>query len=85
MDMNTDFPARAIIDLTALEKNLQQLRKYDPNVQAMAIVKANAYGHGGAQIARAALQFGVKCFGVAQLAEAMQLRQALKDLSLIHI
>ena len=79
MDMNTDFPARAIIDLTALEKNLQQLRKCDPNVQAMAIVKANAYGHGGAQIARAALQFGVKWFGVAQLAEAMQLRQALKD------
>lgn len=79
MDMNTDFPARAIIDLAALEKNLQQLRKCDPNVQAMAIVKANAYGHGGAQIARAALQFGVKWFGVAQLAEAMQLRQALKD------
>lgn len=79
MDMNTDFPARAIIDLTALEKNLQQLRKCDPNVQAMAIVKANAYGHGGAQIARAALQFGVKWFGVAQLVEAMQLRQALKD------
>ena len=44
MDMNTDFPARAIIDLAALEKNLQQLRKCDPNVQAMAIVKANAYG-----------------------------------------
>ena len=79
MDMNTDFPARAIIDLSALEKNLQQMRKCDPNVQAMAIVKANAYGHGGAQIARAALQFGVKWFGVAQLAEAMQLRQALKD------
>ena len=79
MDMNTDFPARAIIDLLALKKNLQQLRKCDPNVQAMAIVKANAYGHGGAQIARAALGFGVKWFGVAQLAEAMQLRQALKD------
>ena len=79
MVMNTDFPARAIIDLSALEKNLQQLRKCDPNVQAMAIVKANAYGHGGAQIARAALEFGVNWFGVAQLAEAMQLREALKD------
>ena len=79
MVMNTDFPARAIIDLSALERNLQQLRKYDPNVQAMAIVKANAYGHGGAQIARAALEFGVKWFGVAQLAEARQLREALKD------
>lgn len=79
MVMDTDFPARAIIDLSALEKNLQQLRKYDPNVQAMAIVKANAYGHGGGQIALAALEFGIKWFGVAQLAEAMQLRQALKD------
>ena len=85
MDMNTDFPARAIIDLSALEKNLQQMRKCDPNVQAMAIVKANAYGHGGAQIARAALQFGVKWFGVAQLAEAMQLRQALKDFPEVRI
>ena len=79
MVMNTDFPARAIIDLSALEKNLQQLRKHDPQVQAMAIVKANAYGHGGAQIARAALEFGVNWFGVAQLAEAMQLRKALQD------
>lgn len=79
MVMNTDFPARAIIDLSALERNLQQLRKYDPNVQAMAIVKANAYGHGGAQIARAALEFGVNWFGVAQLAEARQLREVLKD------
>lgn len=79
MVMDTDFPARAIIDLSALEKNLQQLRKCDPNVQAMAIVKANAYGHGGGQIALAALEFGIKWFGVAQLAEAMQLRQALKD------
>ena len=79
MDMNTDFPARAIIDLAALEKNLQQLRKCDPNVQAMAIVKANAYGHGGAQIARAALEFGINWFGVAQLAEALQLREELQD------
>lgn len=79
MDMNTDFPARAIIDLSALEKNLQQLRKCDPNVQAMAIVKANAYGHGGAQIARAALEFGINWFGVAQLAEALQLREELQD------
>lgn len=79
MVMDTDFPARAIIDLSALEKNLQQLRKCDPNVHAMAIVKANAYGHGGGQIALAALEFGIKWFGVAQLAEAMQLRQTLKD------
>lgn len=77
MVMGTDFPARAIIDLSALEKNLQQLRKCDPNVQVMAIVKANAYGHGGVQIARAALKFGVKWFGVAQLAEAIELRAGL--------
>ena len=64
MVMDTDFPARAIIDLSALEKNLQQLRKCDPNVQAMAIVKANAYGHGGGEIALAALEFGIKWFGV---------------------
>ncbi|WP_122820120.1 alanine racemase [Varibaculum vaginae] len=79
MSMNTDFPARAIIDRSALGKNLQELRKCNPNIQVMAVVKANAYGHGGAQIARAALEFGVKWFGVAQLAEALQLRQALKD------
>ena len=77
MVMGTDFPARAVIDLSALENNLQQLRKCDPNVQAMAIVKANAYGHGGVQIARAALEFGVKWFGVAQLAEAIELRAGL--------
>lgn len=79
MVMGTDFPARAVIDLSALERNLKQLRKCDPNVQAMAIVKANAYGHGGVQIARAALKFGVKWFGVAQLAEAIELRAGLND------
>lgn len=77
MVMGNDFPARAVIDLSALENNLQQLRKCDPNVQAMAIVKANAYGHGGVQIARAALKFGIKWFGVAQLAEAIELRAGL--------
>lgn len=77
MVMGTDFPARAIIDQSALEKNLQQLRKCDPNVQVMAIVKANAYGHGGVQIARAALKLGIKWFGVAQLEEAVELRAGL--------
>ena len=67
-------PARVIIDLDALRHNLSRVRHYAPNSKIMAIVKADAYGHGITRVAR--VLAGVDSFGVACLEEARQLREA---------
>lgn len=67
-------PARVIIDLDALRHNLSRVRHYAPDSKIMAIVKADAYGHGITRVARALGR--VDAFGVACLEEARQLREA---------
>ncbi|VEI12806.1 alanine racemase [Trueperella bialowiezensis] len=72
----TDYPARALISRSALENNLNVLRSLTA-ADAMIVVKADAYGHGLEWIARWAHAAGINWFGVAQLTEALQLRQHL--------
>ncbi|MDP9805859.1 alanine racemase [Trueperella bonasi] len=72
----TSFPARALISRSALSQNLAVLRA-STSSELMAILKADAYGHGLERIARWAFDDGVRWFGVAQLTEAMQLREHL--------
>ncbi|MCY4281548.1 MAG: alanine racemase [Gammaproteobacteria bacterium] len=67
-------PARVSIDLAALRHNLVRVREYAPHSKVMAIVKADAYGHGISRVAPALAQ--ADAFGVACLEEARQLRQA---------
>jgi alanine racemase len=65
------------IDLAALEANLAGLRaRLAPATQVMAIVKADAYGHGAPAVAKTLLAQGVGRFGVATVFEAEQLRLA---------
>ena len=69
------FPAArcwAEIDLNALQQNAQILQSLGPEI--MAVVKADAYGHGAALIAPALFDFGVRHFAVATVAEAAVLR-----------
>ncbi len=47
-----------------------------PTVDVMAVVKADAYGHGLVQVARAATEGGAACLGVANVAEGIRLRDA---------
>lgn len=65
---------RATIDLHALTHNLQVSRKHTPHAKQMAVIKANAYGHGLSQLAEALKD--ADAFGVARLPEAIQLRQS---------
>ena len=65
----------ALIDTAAIAANVRQLRAAAPDSEHMVIVKANAYGHGLALVARAAIQAGTTWFGAAQLTEAMQIRK----------
>lgn len=70
-------PTLAEIDLTALRHNFSEIRKAIPGgCGILAVVKADAYGHGFMDIARELDAFGVDAFGVAFLAEAIQLRKS---------
>ncbi|MDT9688652.1 alanine racemase [Streptomyces sp. P9(2023)] len=69
--------ARAEIDLGALRANVRTLRaRVAPHVQVMAVVKADAYGHGAVRCARAALDAGADWLGTATPHEALALRAA---------
>jgi alanine racemase len=66
----------AEIDLDAIYHNVSQLRNFLPNdIRIMAVVKANAYGHGDAQVAKTALEAGASYLAVAFLDEALALRK----------
>lgn len=63
------------IDLTALKENVRNMKRHiGEHVHLMAVVKANAYGHGDAQVAKAALAEGASILAVALLDEALSLR-----------
>ncbi|MCA1990892.1 MAG: alanine racemase [Coleofasciculus sp. S288] len=65
------------IDLGALTHNVQQLRTLlTPPTQLMAVVKADAYGHGATVVARTALDAGASGLCVATVQEGIQLREA---------
>jgi alanine racemase len=66
--------ARVTVDLDAISRNVEVLRKHAGSAAVMAVVKADAYGHGLLPSARAALGGGASWLGVAQLSEAMALR-----------
>jgi alanine racemase len=68
--------AVAAIDLDALRANVRVMRAAAPGAGVMAVVKADAYGHGLVPCARAALEAGATWLGVALLEEAVALRDA---------
>ena len=62
------------IDAAALRHNLQVIRRLAPNSRVMAVIKANAYGHGLIAVARAL--DGADAFAVARVDEGLALREA---------
>ncbi|MET9330399.1 alanine racemase [Streptomyces sp. P9-2] len=66
--------ARAVIDLAAVRANVRTLRERAPHAALMAVVKADGYGHGAAECARAAVQAGATWLGAATPQEALALR-----------
>jgi alanine racemase len=70
------FPTSVSIDLGALAQNLAEVRRLAPHSDVLAVVKANAYGHGAVEVTRALQRLGVHRFGVATLDEGIALRQA---------
>jgi alanine racemase len=72
----THRPTWAEIDLEALAWNLGQVRGALGSVPVLAVVKADAYGHGAVEVARALEREGVDSFGVALPEEGVELRRA---------
>jgi len=62
------------LDLEAVRHNLSQVKRYAPNSKIMAVIKANAYGHGITRIARALDESDG--FAVARVDEGVHLRKA---------
>src|SRR5918997_1494888 len=68
--------AWAEIDLDAIRHNVRTLREIARPARFCAVVKANGYGHGAAAVGRAALEAGADWLAVAQVDEAVLLRDA---------
>ena len=68
-------PVAACIHLDALKANIAYIQTLAGTRQILAPVKADAYGHGAVEIARAALAAGVTHLGVARVSEAAELRE----------
>lgn len=67
--------AEAIVDLSAIKSNVELLKKTS-GTKLLAVVKADAYGHGIIPVAQAAISAGADYLGVALLEEAVTLREA---------
>jgi alanine racemase len=69
--------ALARVNLSAIERNVAHIqRSLAADTQLCAVVKADGYGHGAAQVARAALTGGARWLAVATAQEALELRRA---------
>ncbi|MFG2569923.1 alanine racemase [Streptomyces sp. NPDC048567] len=79
MNETASLRARAEIDLAALRANVRVLRARAAGAHLMAVVKADAYGHGAVPCARAAREAGAAWLGTATPQEALALRAAGLD------
>ena len=66
----------AEIDLDAITHNVKQIKDLHPTKEIFAVVKANGYGHGDAEVSKVAIEAGVSCLAVSGLDEALRLRQS---------
>ncbi len=76
MELPRIRPTRAEVDLAALVRNLRTLRSVAAGAAVLAMVKADAYGHGAALVAPALEAEGVELLGVALIEEGLALRRA---------
>jgi len=82
--LSTLLPTYATVNLAALAHNLSRIKRYlSPGCEVMAVVKANAYGHGVVEIAQALARKDIRRLAVASLDEGIALRQAGLSASIV--
>jgi alanine racemase len=65
------------IDCRALVDNVEQIKRFvSDNTELMAVIKADAYGHGAVRVAQTVLSAGADSLAIATLSEGIELRQA---------
>ncbi len=75
-------PVWAEVNLAALRRNYAKIEAYTTS-ELMPIVKADAYGHGVLRVVRTLKELGAKRFGVALLEEALEIKQAFPELTVM--
>ncbi|MBR7554637.1 alanine racemase [Allobacillus sp. GCM10007491] len=84
MEFSTNFRHTwAEVNLTAIKENMKMIRQSYPNKRIYVAVKANAYGHGYIPVSEAALEAGADALAVASLDEAILLRDAFPEASIL--
>ena len=74
----------AEINIDAMKYNVENIRRItSPNAKIMAVVKADAYGHGYRKVCKSLLESGVDCFAVAMVAEAKEIRRSGFDVPVL--
>lgn len=73
--MNLLHPIWAEINLNNLINNIEEIKKKSHNSEIIGVVKANAYGHGAVEISKTLLNYNVKKLAVANIVEAIELRE----------
>lgn len=73
----------AEINLDALGSNINEIKKYTRGKDIMAVVKANAYGHGVGLVAPELFRLGIKKFCVSNMGEARELREILPEAEIL--
>jgi alanine racemase len=69
-------PTRATIDLGAIRANFAEARRLAEGRELMAVVKADAYGHGATRVSQALVEAGCRWFAVTTVDEGVELRDA---------
>ncbi len=85
MENKTHYrPTTIKVNLNAIRLNVQNLKNHlKPNVQIIAVVKANAYGHGDIQVAKAAIEAGASMLAVATPDEAVHIREHIPNIGIL--
>lgn len=77
-------PTKITVNLQAIKENVKNLKKrLNENVKIIAVVKANAYGHGDIQVAKAALEAGASMLAVATPDEAVHIRNHFPEVGIL--
>lgn len=76
-------PVKAEINLDNVVHNLKEIKRVTNNTEIMAVVKADAYGHGAIEVSKTLLKEGIKRFAVATISEAIELRKAGLDCEIL--
>lgn len=77
-------PTKAIINLEAIKRNVQHLKEHlKKGVQIIAVVKANAYGHGDVEVAATAIEAGASMLAVATPEEALHIRKHFPNIDIL--